>query len=173
MYLFYTERYGQPTIHSHYLKRYFNSLSNVNHQRRHCYIPQCALQRPMAGAFVCVMRSEHDGALIQATGVDFQFFGVLLKKISPMFHHVTLYSEDGNLRKKKIKDCPRTFHPATALGLVLMWTRSCGSNRIFSMILGATLSPLNLWLRFTIRCLLKVLRKEAYPYATPPSSVQL
>ena len=55
---------------------------------------------------------------------------------------------------------PRTFDSTFALALVLMHLRCKGSTSLLQMVFGATRSPLSLWLRFSRRVLLHVLKSE-------------
>ena len=157
--------------HSRYLKRFHKGLSRSERRRRSCYIPRCALQRPLASAFVKLMRSEHDGALIQATGLDFSTFFDLHNKFAPVYSKGTPYAFDGVIREKWSKGRHRNLNTIAGLGLVLMWTRSRGSNHLLSMVFGSTVNPLNLWLRFGTRRLLKILKKDRDAKIVPPTQV--
>ena len=138
---------------------------------RYGYIPILSLVNPLARPFVALIRSANDGSLIKVTGLDFSTFWSLSKLFSPIILGITPYSSDGVLRKKKSKvGRRRNLNPIMLMGMILMWTRTKGSNHILSMIFGSTISPLNLWQRVSLRVMHIVLKKLPTAQVRRPTS---
>ena len=170
IYLHYQALQKKPFNHSRYQKRFYKSLSLHDCWRRFGYYPRFVLQDPIASAWAKLYRSEHDPSLIQARGLDFATFRHILLKFSPIYKTHTCYSEDGYICCKTSKvGQKRSLTPPAALGLVLMWSRMRGANATCTLLFGVTLPRLNMWLRFSLRVLLLILRKEpAARIQTPP-----
>ena len=88
-----------------------------------------------------------------------------------MYEKYTCYSVTGDITEKASKTGrPRTLNPPAALGALLMWTRTRGAHSTLCLIFGVTLPRFNLWLRFSLRILLRVLRSESSARVVAPSA---
>ena len=148
-------------VHSRYLKRFYNALSESDRRRRSGYYPRSVLHHPLCSAWRKLVSSEDDRSLIQATGLDFRTFRFLLHRFAPIYEKYSFYSEDGRIKEVRTNTGrPRSLNAEAALGLILMWTRTRGVNSSLSLIFGVTLPRVNLWRRFALRVLLSVLKRE-------------
>ena len=148
-------------VHSRYLKRFYNALSESDRRRRSGYYPRSVLHHPLCSAWRKLVSSEDDRSLIQATGLDFRTFRFLLHRFAPIYEKYSFYSKDGRIKEVRANTGrPRSLNAEAALGLILMWTRTRGVNSSLSLIFGVTLPRVDLWRCFALRVLLSVLKRE-------------
>ena len=132
-------------IHSRYQKKFYRALSKLQQRRHHRRIPRCALRRPEQSAWRQVFESGSDQALITMTGLDFETFRSIEPDFRFFYNRYSPYSKDGvivalqldgdnNVRTGR----PRMMSAADGLGLVLTWTRTCGSTMVLQLIFGMT-----------------------------------
>lgn len=85
----------------------------------------------------------------------------VLSKFRPAYNRMTPYSKDGKMRDMKVfKARPRTFDSIFGLALFLLHLCSKGRCNLLQMVFGSTKSQLSLWIRFSRRVLLGVLKSE-------------
>lgn len=142
--------------------------------RRSRKLPRCAVVEPRHSPWQRLHDSGHDGALITVTGHDFAAFRELLLLFAPLFNMHSPWTgyNDGatyKLVQKKRGGRPRKTTAASCLGLVLAWCRFTGSEFILQGWFGFTGTPVNVWLRFGRRMLLKALSRNAKAQVRMPS----
>jgi hypothetical protein len=106
-------------------------------------------------------------------------------KFQIQFEKYTPYtSKDGQIRKVSQNTAPRWELSRSAedlrllssihfLGLVLSWTRTQGSYAVLQVIFGLTPGQLSLWLQFSRRLLVKVLRDDPLAKVTVPTHLEI
>jgi hypothetical protein len=74
---------------------------------------------------------------------------------------------------KKKRGRPRLLSSIQSLGLALTWTRTQGSYAVLQVIFGLTPGQLSLWLRFSRRLLVKVLKDDPLAKVTIPTDLEI
>ena len=112
-------------------------------------------------------------------GFDHASFASLHAKFKIDFDKYTPYSRDGRIRKLptqhhgKRRGRPRLLSSVQSLGLALAWTRTQGSYAVLQVIFGLTPGQLSLWLRFSRRLAVKVLRHDPLAKVTVPTDLEI
>jgi len=107
--------------------------------------------------------TEDDQGLITLTGFDHASFKWILERFGPVYYNDSPYiSDDGRIVAKTDpkKGRPRLLTAEDCLGLLLTWTRTRGSQFPLQMIFGVTGSPLDVYLKFARRIMIKILLQE-------------
>jgi len=130
--------------------------------RRCRKLPRRALVEPHLSLWQRLCSSGHDGALIAVTGHDHAAFSSILVEFAPLFnvHSPWTGRHDGTTHKpikNRFMGRPRKINATACLGLVLAWYRFRGSEFILQGWFGFAGTPMNAWLRFGRRMLLKAL----------------
>ena len=99
--------------------------------------------------------------MIRLTGFDHRSFRVLLGIYSPLYDIVTVDQVTGAIRFKDPRKGGRrrNLNATASLALLLVWTRTKGSNHTLGMIFGDVISCTNFWLKVGRRVLLRSLKK--------------
>jgi len=109
------------------------------------------------------------------TGHDHSAFKSLLLVFAPMFNMYSPWTghNDGATYKpikNRLTGRPRKINAAACLGLVLAWYRFKGSEFVLQGWFGFTGTPINVWLRFGRRMLLKALHKNTAARVRMPTA---
>jgi hypothetical protein len=143
-------------------KSFKQLLSLSDRRKRSGKIRRGALQPVTNSPFCRLFASRQDDALITLCGFDHSSFKSLLDVFEPMYHQYSPFYTDvhGKYLKKGAQfwGRPRQVTPTIALGLILAWTRTRGSNMVLQIIFGMTSSLLSVWVRFGRRVLVKALQ---------------
>jgi DDE superfamily endonuclease len=159
----------------------FQSTLHVNSRRlRQGKIRRLALHHPNKSAFAKLFNSGQDDALITMCGFDHASFASLHAKFKLEFDKYTPYSCDGRIRKLPMRHHggkrhgrPRLLSSVHSLGLALAWTRTQGSYAVLQVIFGLTPGQLSLWLRFSRRLIVKVLRHDSLAKVIVPTDLEI
>ncbi len=118
--------------------------------------------------------SRNDQSFITLLGFDVKSFFYICKKMSPIFHNYTPFTEGdfisqkfsyrGRKRVVKLEDCA---------ALVLAWTRTRGSMNVLQLIFGMSMSNLNGYLRFGRRILVHVLSNDKFARIAIPTEEKI
>ena len=74
----------KPLIHSRNRKRFYKSLNKTERRLRSRKIPRCALTLTTESAWVKLLQSKNDQAMITATGLSYEAFQALHSKFKPL-----------------------------------------------------------------------------------------
>lgn len=161
--------------HSRYKKRYYNELKRLQRQRRDRRIPRLALHHPQSSAWVQLLNSGNDQALITLTGLDFDTFKWLEGNFTQVYDNYSPFvSPDGRLVPlNKGRGRKRMMTGEDCLGLCLAWTRTRGAVYALQMIFGLTGTSVSAYLRFGRRILIKILQTDDYAKITIPSDEKI
>jgi len=146
--------------------RMINRLSFEARRRRHGKIRRVSLLHPSASAFEKLYQSQQDDALITLCGFDHASFQQLHALFHPIFSTRTPHGSSGMIEKlplpstRSIGGRPRKISSIQALALYLAWTRTRGKLSILSIIFGIIPSMVSVWVRFSRRVLIKVLKNH-------------
>ena len=130
-------------IHSRYQKSFYKLLSGIECHRCLRRIPRSALLYPEESQWRRVLGLRNNQALITLTRMDFVTFEAILESLKYYYDNHTTFTEDGTI---KMPDeaiplgQPRLISSSDGLGLVLTWTRTCGSTSVLQLIFGMTQS---------------------------------
>ena len=166
--------------HSRLKKRFYKALTDKEKRKRDNRIPRPALRTTRYSSLMHILRCNNDQALITCTGFDNKTFKFIMELFAPVYLQFSPYLDRSKsphaLTIKKIvskKGRPRMLDASLCLGLVLVYTRSCGSLWQMQLFSGTTRTPLSVWLRFGMVVLLKVLRNHPLACLKLPSQEQL
>ena len=148
-------------------KRFRELLTLEGRRRRDRRIPRISLQKPEMSPWCYLFGSGNDQSLITATGLDHQAFRDLHSLFEPLYNQYVITREGSIEVRKKKGGRKRLLDSIACLGLALMWTRTRGSEWVLSCQFGITGNPISLWIRYTMRLLVSILR------VTPEARVQL
>lgn len=154
-------------------KSFRKRLTLEGRRRRDRRIRRRALQNPKLSTFTVLLGSGCDQSLITLTGFDNRTFYFLLERFEPYYNSFTPYSSDGSI---KLLSCdgkggrPRSMSAEQCLGLVFTWHRTRGAEFVLCMMFGITGSVCSMFLRFSRRLLLKVLKNESLAAVRMPTS---
>lgn len=140
-----------------------DGLSSEGRQRRDRRLPRPSLLHPHEDTtpWMRLYSSKNDAALITVTGFDCATFDFLLQYFKPVYDDYTPYDRTGRIRRKRKRESrgrKRTVDAPAALAIVLLHTRTKGARFVAQSFFGVTGSPLSIWLRYSRRVLLHVLR---------------
>ena len=147
-------------VHSRYRKTFFSQLDEEEKARRRRRIPRCSLLPVKWSPWRRVYQSRNDQAMITFTGFDCDTFAYVLSKFGPIFSEYSPFIDTKYgyiVRRTNRRGRKRSIAAHDALGLVLGWTRTRGSLMALQMLFGLTMSPLQKYLQFSKRILIKVL----------------
>ena len=161
----------------------FHSTLDLHSRRlRQGKLRRRALHHPNESAFSRLFNSGQDDALVTMCGFDHASFATLHTKFQIEFNKYTPYTKNGRIRKlrsppqgevAKKRGRPRLLSSIHCLGLALAWTRTQGSYSVLQVIFGLTPGQLSLWLRFSRRLLVKVLRDDPLAKVTVPTDLEI
>lgn len=155
---------------------FLNSLSLDGRRRRQRRVARVALQAPRYSAFITLFLSGCDSSLITVYSVDHTEFRSLLSIFKPLYNQYSPYSDNGSIRMMNLstfRERTRSMNALQCLGLILMWTQSCGNVSFLCMIFGITDSVCTLFFRFARRIIIQVLRNDARAKIQMPSDEDL
>ena len=97
--------------------------------------------------------------MITATGLNCIAFKELNELFEKLYNNNTPHTTGGIIMVKKniVKGRKRLVSSETCLGLVLMWTRTRGSQMVLQMIFGIVQATIGVYLRYGRRVLAAVL----------------
>jgi hypothetical protein len=135
---------------------------------------------PSKLSFAKLFDSGQDNVLVTLCGFDHTSFTSLHAKFKVKFDKYTPYSCDGQIWKlphqpQHEKRCgqPHLLLSIQSLGLGLAWTRTQGSYAVLQVVFGLTPGQLLLWLQFSRRLVVKVLRHDALAKVTVPTDLEI
>ena len=150
---------GCPSDHcpSCYKKPFLKSLSLKERYHHQWRIPRNALLTVTKSPWHKLCQYCKDQAMKAFTGFDARHFDYVLEKFANMFDAFTPFL-DGKITLLKQNTCGhmRMIHPEDCLGLVLAWTRTCGSLMKFQLIFGMSVSKLLMYLCFGCWLMLEI-----------------
>jgi hypothetical protein len=151
-------------IHSRNRKKFYSLLSKKEKRRRQKRIPRIALLFPHQSPWRKLYMSRSDQAFITLTGLDVNAFGVIFDMFAPVFdsispHDVTDAGTYRTLNNPGTKGRKRLIDARDALGLVLAWTRTRGSQMVLQMIFGMSQTCVSKYIQFGSRLLVQVLQR--------------
>jgi DDE superfamily endonuclease len=153
------------------------SLTLYARRMRTGKIRRRSLQPAANSSFSRLFASGQDDALITLCGFNHASFTTLLALFEPMFHQYSPFhvDEHGKFLKKNLcsRGRPRHMTPTIALGLVLAWTRTRGSNMVLQLIFGLTASVLSIWIRFGRRLLVQILKNHPDARVEMPNEAEI
>lgn len=161
---------GEVFVHSRYRKVFYRSLSSAAKRLRDKRIPRIALQDPSKSAWRTLYTSNNDQALIVLTGLDHATFGWLHQKFEIIYKKYTPFGDEGKIRLiKGVGGRPRLMSAADALGLVLAWTRTRGSQMVLGLIFGMGGTSVSIYIRFARRIVVLALKSDPDAAVSLPS----
>ena len=139
---------------------FHESLTVDDIRRRSGKIRHHALQHQLASPFWTLFNSKHDDALITLCGFDHASFELLYQLFKPYFDFTPCRKKTEFIAKNSITKSSRSrlLCSISCLALGLAWTRTRGSYMILQIIFGLTHGSLSIWLQFSRRMIVKVLR---------------
>ncbi len=162
----------------------FHSTLILNSRRlRQGKMRRLSLHHPRESSFAKLFNSGQDDALVTMCGFDHASFAILHAKFKVEYDKYSPYSKNGRIRKlppqqdvrtgNKKRGRPRLLSSIHCLGLALTWTRTQGSYAVLQVIFGLTPGQLSLWLRFSRRLVVKVLRDDPHAKVMIPSDMEI
>jgi len=150
-------------------------LNKQQRRNRKGVIRRAALHSPNKAPFWKLFNSQQDDALVTLCGFNHKYFTELHDLFQPMFDTYTPYGDGFHIvpKVRKKGGQKRSVTSISCLALILAWTRTRGSNMVLQIIFGLTATPLNMWLRFGRRILVKALCRNEKAAVTLPSDEEL
>ena len=135
----------KPSIHSWNKKLFLKSLTHYECRQHQHHIPCIALLSPKDSPWRKVYRLRDDQASIMHSGIDFALFEeLLLHGFTDYFENYTPFTKDGTIRKLYItipKGRPWLMKAFDALGLILLYAQTSGSQSALQLIFGLAGTP--------------------------------
>jgi hypothetical protein len=155
---------------------YRKQLSLAKRRLRQRKLPRVALEEPLLPnmSWNKLFDSGNDKALITLTGFNHRSFRQLEELFEPFWMNCLPYGKDGRIRflskpyDMNSRGRPRKLTARINLGLVLTWTRTRGAQFSNQMHFGLTGTPLSYWIKFGIRVLNFILKKNPMAKVTRP-----
>lgn len=149
-------------VHSQNWKQFYRQLSILEHICCNHRIPRCTLIVLKESSWQWVFVSRSNQTLIMLTEFDLAMFELVEHDYKNFFNSFSQYSKDGKivtLNAVRSTGWPRLMTSSDCLGLILAWTRPCGSRMILELIFSMTQAIISYYLLFCTHILANVLTR--------------